>query len=433
MKYKFDSSFAKQTIVSVYKKGLFHLLGANSLILAFGFLSQLFVAWILTPVDIGVIKLLQTYSSIFITIGGFGYNISVLKLCSENRSDGEKKYLYQKGLAYSIVGSAISYSLIAVLVLTNLLSEDKTVNNYMLLFGVGVVPQVTSSVYFSYLQALQKMTEFSKIQIYTKLISIIMLICLTYFFLLNGYIISLILGYLFTNLLLIYKIRYINKSVISHNISAPFKLHNQYSFSSLFANLLNIFILSIDILIINFLTEDKVEIGYYSFGLTLVSFLMIFSTTVMQILNPHFSKASGNFEEWNNNVIKYSRLILKAAVLIFIISLFVVPVFLNYAFNGKYKDSIIYFIILSVAWVFKNFILVKASALFGLGKIKINILVGVISLPVYVILITLGTLYFNLLGAAIAVVLSSVFSYFSNTVIFNKVIKNEKKNRMVII
>jgi O-antigen/teichoic acid export membrane protein len=156
LKYKFDSSFAKQTIVSVYKKGLFHLLGANSLILAFGFLSQLFVAWILTPVDIGVIKLLQTYSSIFITIGGFGYNISVLKLCSENRSDGEKNIYTKKGLAYSIVGSAISYSLIAVLVLTNLLSEDKTVNNYMLLFGVGVVPQVTSSVYFSYLQALQK-------------------------------------------------------------------------------------------------------------------------------------------------------------------------------------------------------------------------------------------------------------------------------------
>ena len=123
----------KLIITPVFNKGFFHLIGSNTLLAAFGFLSQLFVAWILKPEDIGTIKILQTYVSIFITLGALGYDVSVLKLCSENRNDGEKIYLFKKGLKYSFIGALLGYLIIIVLSFFHLFSIDNKINFYMIL------------------------------------------------------------------------------------------------------------------------------------------------------------------------------------------------------------------------------------------------------------------------------------------------------------
>ncbi len=47
------------------KRGFFHLLTANLLIQVVAFASQLFVAGILSPEDIGRIKVIQTFLSVF--------------------------------------------------------------------------------------------------------------------------------------------------------------------------------------------------------------------------------------------------------------------------------------------------------------------------------------------------------------------------------
>jgi O-antigen/teichoic acid export membrane protein len=75
----------------VAAKGFFHLLSANVLIQLVAFASQLFVAGILSPEDVGRIKIITTFLSVFSIIGGMGLNASTLKLCSENRSEAKQR------------------------------------------------------------------------------------------------------------------------------------------------------------------------------------------------------------------------------------------------------------------------------------------------------------------------------------------------------
>jgi len=81
-----NSSKKSLTILqNIRQKGFFHLLSANLLIQVVAFFSQLFVAGILSPDDIGRIKVIQTFLSIFSVVAGMGFSSSTLKLCSENR------------------------------------------------------------------------------------------------------------------------------------------------------------------------------------------------------------------------------------------------------------------------------------------------------------------------------------------------------------
>ena len=77
-------------IKGIGKKGFFHLFAVNGLVYVIGFASQLFVAWILDPADIGRIKIMQTYIGLAALLGGFGFNTSLLKLAFENCSEEEK-------------------------------------------------------------------------------------------------------------------------------------------------------------------------------------------------------------------------------------------------------------------------------------------------------------------------------------------------------
>jgi O-antigen/teichoic acid export membrane protein len=72
-------------IQNIGQKGFFYLFATNGLILIISFISQLFVAGILDPVDIGRIKIMQTYIGLASLLGGFGFNTSLLKLASEQR------------------------------------------------------------------------------------------------------------------------------------------------------------------------------------------------------------------------------------------------------------------------------------------------------------------------------------------------------------
>lgn len=419
--------FLKETLVFVYSKGFFHVLGANAILIVFGFVSQLFVAWVLTPEDLGIIKILQTYGSIFVVLGGLGYNVSVLKLCSEKRADGEKKYLYRKGIEYTLLGSLLSYGLIVFMALYGTFSNYDKINELMIVFGLSILPQIMSGVYFSYLQALKRMQVYSKIQVLTKAVSIAVVVVMTFYLGINGYVYALIMGYLITSVALIWHVDFLNKKIEVVRVTNPFKLHNKYSFISLIANVTAVISSSLDLLLINYFIDDRLEVGYYSFALTFVSLMQIFSASIMQVTNPYFSEVSSDFVNWHSKVVKYNRLMFITSSIVFAGSIIFVPFFLSLAFDGKYENSTIYFIFLSVGWFFRNLIVVKASALFGLGRIKANTLVGIVSIPIYFLFIVTGIYLYGLIGAAMGVIVSSIIVLLINKIVFSRIV-NEVKN-----
>ena len=131
---------------SVKEKGFYHLLSANYLIRFLGFASQLIVAWIITTEDVGRIKVMQSYMSVFVVLASFGFNVSILKLCSEDRSEKQKNYLFRKGLTYSLVSQILTIALIFFLVYFELLSQDFIINKVFLVYALGLAPLVLDGI-----------------------------------------------------------------------------------------------------------------------------------------------------------------------------------------------------------------------------------------------------------------------------------------------
>ncbi len=152
-----------------HQKGFFHLLSANVLIQLVAFASQLFVAGILAPADMGRIKIIQTYLSVFSIIAGMGFNTSVLKLCSENRTLSDKKSLFQSALFFTITSTIILYLLVLGLNFLNIFSTDKIIK---WLIPIGLFPIISNSifmVFISYFQATKKIKLISNLTISNKL------------------------------------------------------------------------------------------------------------------------------------------------------------------------------------------------------------------------------------------------------------------------
>ena len=138
----------KTFIQKSYNKGFFHLLSANALVQLVAFMSQLFVAGILIPEDIGRIKIIQTYLTIFVILGSLGFNSSTLKLCSEKRSVEEKESIFRSAFYLTLFATLTLYIILFICNSLNLFFTDKIIIN---IFPLGMIPVMTSSLFLVFI------------------------------------------------------------------------------------------------------------------------------------------------------------------------------------------------------------------------------------------------------------------------------------------
>ena len=110
--------------------------------------------------------------------------------------------IYNKAIHYIIPSLFVTYFIIISLSFFDVLSPDSIVNNFTWLFFLSLFPLTINSVQLGYLRAFKKIKEYANIQVITKSVSIIFIICLTYFYNLSGYLIALIFGYLLSFILI---------------------------------------------------------------------------------------------------------------------------------------------------------------------------------------------------------------------------------------
>lgn len=409
----------------LWDKGFVHLLSANVITLIFGFASQLFIAWILPPEDIGRIRIMQTWLGIFTIVAGLGFNVSVLKLCSENRQPGEILYLYKKAIRYTLLAVVAMYLVIVTVSLLKILSPDPAVNKYMIIYGISLLPLTLSAVYMSFIQAKQMIRLYSNIQILTKLFAILVIILLTWLYKLEGFVIAIVVGYVFTNIFLERLIkRKLNAGIIPIEIKSPLNLHWKYAKYSLGASITDTLGMGLDIILLNYLIKDRTEIGFYSFAITIIGIYRILPSTIWTMAAPHFSGKMESAGEWMSTYRKYNRLVAIVSLAITGISLLIMPFILKFFLHGKYEDSGLYFMLLVIAWAIRNLFTIKASVLFGLGKINLNFYSSLVYLVASAISIPVFIYYWNVIGAAGAVIFATIIGFVSVQYFFTKT-KNE--------
>jgi O-antigen/teichoic acid export membrane protein len=399
----------RNTFSNYHQKGFFHLLSANVLIQLVAFASQLFIAGILAPADMGRIKIIQTYLSIFSIIAGMGFNTSVLKLCSEHRTLSDKKTLFQSALFFTITSTIILYVIILILNFLNIFSTDKIVK---WLIPLGLFPIISNSifmVFISYFQATKKIKLISNLTISNKLISIIAIILLSYWAGIKGYYVAYNLSFI----LMVFVSFRVYGSVFSAEIFstknlAQFSIHWKYAKTSMFANLLSEMSAYVDIILINYFIKDMQQIGYYSFALTITVILRLFPSTVQQIASPYFSLLANQKTDFINAFNRYNRLLYTVVILSLIIVLVTMPFIIHWIFKGKYDQSMLYFPMLAIGWSLRQLTQLQSGAIFGLGKIQYNAYISLISLVFNIVVISISIYFFGLIGAAYASIINGL-------------------------
>lgn len=394
---------------NISKKGFFHLLSANLLIQIVAFASQLFVAGILAPDDIGRIKIIQTYLSIFIIIGGLGFNSSTLKLCSENKSIEERNALFRSAFFFTILSTILLYSVILILNYFSIFSSDKLVK---WIIPLGLFPIITNSlfmVFASYFQAIKKMKLLSGLTISNKLISIISIIVFTYFIGIKGYYLAYNISFIF---ILIVCFRAFGAFFITDFFAfrhfSQFKIHWKYAKKSMLAYLLSEMSAYVDIILINYFIKDMHQIGYYSFALTVTVILRLFPSTVQQITIPYFSSMTHQKVEFMKIFKRYNLMLYVVVGLSLIAVLLIFPFLIKWFLEGKYEQSIQYFPLLAIGWSLRQLIQLQYSAIFSLGKLHYNVYTSLITLIFNIVAVSISLYFYGMMGAAYASVLGGI-------------------------
>lgn len=400
----------KLTIVrNIRQKGFFHLLSANILIQVVSFASQLFVAGILSPDDIGRIKIIQTYLSIFSIVAGMGFNSSTLKLCSENRTQEEQISLFRSALLFTICSTICLYVIILVLNIFGIFSSDKLIQ---WLIPLGLFPIVSNSVFMvfvAYFQATKKIKLISNLTISNKLISIIAIIAFTYYSGIKGYYVAYNLSFVLM-IIVCFRIFGVNfdKKLFSTTNLSQFSIHWKYAKTSMFAYLLSEISAYVDIILLNFFIKDMHQIGFYSFALTITILLKLIPNTVQQITVPYFSSMAHQKSEFIKVSKRYNKILYLIIAITLLAALLFVPFLLHWIFRGKYDPSMQYFPFLAIGWSLRMLAQLQYGAIFSLGKIRYNVYTSLITLLFNVVFISISLYFFGLIGAAY----SSIFGGF---------------------
>jgi O-antigen/teichoic acid export membrane protein len=399
----------KIQIKGISGKGFFNLLTANVFIQIISFGAQLFVAGILSPEDIGRIKILQTFLAIFTIFGSMGFNSSTLKLCSEHRTEEEKKQIFRAGIFFTAISTLSAYLIVILLNSIGLLSQDSSIRTLIPLALFPLISSAFFSLYIGYHQAQKKIKLISNLTFINKLLSLFLIIIFTSYFGIQGY----YMAYNISFIVLLITIYIITKKISGNNkvhlSKKLFNLHWNYARPSFYSNILATLSSYVDILLISFMVKDIQEIGYYSFALTLTIIFKLLPSTVQQISIPYFSNFASSQKQILYTYNRYSKILIFIIVLTCIVALLIAPFLIDLIFKGKYNSSIPYFIPLAIGWSILQFNQIQAAALFGIGKMNQIAKSQFILLFFNTIIMFIAIKAWGLTGASYASIVCAVF------------------------
>lgn len=412
----------KVVFFNVAKKGFFHLLSANLVLQFAGFSSQFFIAGFLSSTDLGRIKIMQSIIQLMVVVAGIGLNSSVLKLCSEGRGEKDVNSIYFSGLIITFFSTLVFYLVLLEFAFYGAISSDDIINKVMCIFGLAIIPIALNNYHTSYYQALKKIKEIAKIQVTTKIITLIAIVLCTYYFYLFGFIFATLIGFVLTStyfLLLSKKsffCGYNNLRSIKALINYA-KEHVYYAKYSTFANVSGQFSIVADIIFINYLVEDRSSIGQYAFALTLVLLLDLLLSTIQQISAPYFSSKENDRLAFLSSFKKYQNylyiIVCLLPIIVFILFSYMVP----HLFSGKYSLALQLLPILLLAWCLRALFALKGVAFWGGGFVRVSSLLGVVNMVISIPLLYIGA-HNGIFGVAFAKFLATLIAYTTVSVTF---------------
>lgn len=405
------------------KKGFFHLIISNYSIQLIVFSSHLLIAKIMTPNEVGIIKTIETFTGIAIVLGGGGSIFAILKLVPENKNTAIRSYLLKYSLKYTATFSLAVFLLFYILTFYGVFTtEDKTLS-WLYLYSWIIIPTVLMQLLVRYYQAIDFFKRISTVIFYLKLISAAIVLGYTYFFFINGYILSMIITSSISLLMLVYDLRkdiFVKSTETFSYLKDSFLKLSKTAFISQIVDQLK---LHSGFLIAYILITDNIEFGHYSFALILVQGMNVLVTSVQQFIIPKMSESTSNIKLFFIKYNLYTKRFNYFSILLFLIAQIIIPFLIFLIYGDKYDDAILLLRIMLVGWLIQALHSLTGVIFLSLGKMKFilysSFMILILSSPVMYFL----TLKYGAVGAAYSFVVHNIASYIFMTYFTRRITK----------
>lgn len=412
--------------------GFLHLLSSNILLQFAGFGGQVFLTRFLSAEDIGRIRVLQSFLGIILIIATLGINTAILRYCSENIEQEKKQKLFNVGIKINLIISIVVVTMVYILSEFKVFSEESTINTAMQVYIFQLPFLVISGVVINYLQAQKKIKTISKIQSLSKILVILVSSIFACIFGFMGYVVGIMVSNACTFALIVPLIKDELKKFRSSQItkSEVRQLLNIGRFAFL-ANLLSQFVLSLNIIMANYLIGDKEQIGYYSIAQLIITTLMMIPFTLNQIMVPYLSEQSNNIDKLIGILKVYQKRMRIITTVVAFLAYFTIPILIPIVFGKQYNESIVDFKILLLGLIFWSLYSPKGVTLLSIGRIDLNFYTSLWSFGTNIILNFIMIKQYGMTGAAIANSVTYFITYFINNFYYKKYIINATKKVII--
>ena len=366
-----------------------------------GFLGSLFIIRILPENEFGTISIVASVFFIFISFNGFGSNQSLLRYGSIIQDESEKKvlskYLFRQGFVHQLLVSVV-FLFISVFY----------INKYQDIFFIFVLFTIRLVGYYflNHIQAEFRVfgnnSAFAKVSNFVNIGGVLLLVVLSYFFGLIGYLFAIALTPFLC--LLWYKKNHFVTMVYSINFSKKeiwsFGLHAAGT------ALLSDALFSADVLLLSFLMNEA-AVANYKVGLLIPINITFLASTFMQSDYTVLARNGKNKSFLKNYIGNYYKLFIPISCVIVVIGYLFKTEILSFFFSSKYSGNESIFLIFLTTFSF-NMLLrnLYGNLLSAVGMMKMNTAISILTLMMLVLFSFVFVKKFGIEGMAFSLTLS---------------------------
>lgn len=396
-------------IKEIIRRGVVQLLSASLVGQAIGFAVLLLLPLLISPGDLGLIKILQSYMAVLLILAGFGYNNSVLKLSAElDRSDADREGLLSHALKKTLLSSIIAYFvLVGILVLDVLPAQY---NIPFLIFGLSLPLTAAVIVIGSHLQAGREIPRLARLELTSKALWAVGVLIGTALFGLIGFVWASVVVQL-SVLLLYLRVRR-PKITRGLEFKLPISFHRIASFSFL-SNVVHTLGRYGDIFLLSIFLLDPLEIGRYALAHLLVGGASMVVSNIQRVVLPLLSERSTDGKWFVDKVRRAQQETAIVSVIVAVLVFFVGFFLIKFVYSADYSASIIYLAILLYAFVIRSCYSILGVSTMSLGRPVYNFFAACISTPTALLISIVMLNQYGVVGLAWA----QVFSAFATLLI----------------
>jgi O-antigen/teichoic acid export membrane protein len=401
--------YLRSNIVNIQEKGFFDLLIVRFLTQFLGFGTTLLVAKFITPVELGEIKILQSYTAVLVIFAGFGFNTAVLKICSEDRSEKEKHGVLKLAFHRTLISVGVVFALVLGLSLTNVITSSQRLSFWLIIFSLSIPFSVLTNLLIAFLQSQKQIKVMARSQAIIKLESVILIIASTWIWGFRGFIFATILAYAVGLIPLLKEVGLDFLKVPDPNTPGLF---TRYAVFSVLANGVSTVGQRGDVFILDHFAADRELIGYYSLAVIFVTAASQVTGTVQSIVTPYFSERAGQrswfLRQLITNQVRMTLLSLLVGAAVYAGASLLVPII----YGPSYQPTLTFLLVLLIKYVIWSSYAVVGPALMAMGLIHYNLITASIATPIGLLLSYLFLQQMGIIGAAWAQVLQAVLTFF---------------------